>query len=45
MADTTLISTPEGEFSAYVARPSAATAPAVVVIQEIFGVNASCAKL
>ena len=40
MAETTLITTPEGEFSAYVARPSAATAPAVVVIQEIFGVNA-----
>ena len=29
-----------GEFSAYVARPRAAAAPAVVVIQEIFGVNA-----
>ena len=29
-----------GSFSAYVARPAAAKAPAVVVIQEIFGVNA-----
>ena len=29
-----------GEFKAYVARPAAAKAPAVVVLQEIFGVNA-----
>jgi carboxymethylenebutenolidase len=34
------IKTPDGAFSAYVARPAAASAPAVVVIQEIFGVNA-----
>ena len=34
------ITTPDGAFSAYVARPAAAKAPAVVVIQEIFGVNA-----
>jgi carboxymethylenebutenolidase len=40
MAEPTLITTPEGEFSAYVARPRASSAPAVVVIQEIFGVNA-----
>jgi len=37
---TTTIMTADGEFSAYVARPQAAKAPAVVVIQEIFGVNA-----
>ena len=37
---TTTISTADGDFSAYVARPSAASPPAVVVIQEIFGVNA-----
>ena len=37
---TTTISTADGDFSAYVARPSAASAPAVMVIQEIFGVNA-----
>ena len=37
---TTTISTADGDFSAYVARPAAANAPAVVVIQEIFGVNA-----
>jgi carboxymethylenebutenolidase len=35
------ITTPDGSFNAYVARPDAAgaAAPAVVVIQEIFGVN------
>jgi carboxymethylenebutenolidase len=40
MADTTIVSTPDGDFTAYVARPPAEKAPAVVVIQEIFGVNA-----
>jgi carboxymethylenebutenolidase len=40
MGETTTITTPDGAFSAYVARPAAASAPAVVVIQEIFGVNA-----
>jgi carboxymethylenebutenolidase len=40
MAQTTTISTPDGAFSAYVARPAGPSAPAVVVIQEIFGVNA-----
>jgi carboxymethylenebutenolidase len=39
MGERISISTPDGEFSAYVARPQAQTAPAVVVIQEIFGVN------
>lgn len=39
MGERTTIRTPDGEFSAYVARPKAAKAPAVVVIQEIFGVN------
>jgi carboxymethylenebutenolidase len=34
------VSTPEGAFNAYLARPAAEKAPAVVVIQEIFGVNA-----
>jgi carboxymethylenebutenolidase len=33
------IKTPDGSFTAYVARPKAEKAPAVVVIQEIFGVN------
>jgi carboxymethylenebutenolidase len=40
MSDRISISTPDGSFSAYVARPAAARAPAVVAIQEIFGVNA-----
>ncbi|MEW5686742.1 MAG: dienelactone hydrolase family protein [Pseudomonadota bacterium] len=39
MGERISISTPDGDFSAYVARPSAEKAPAVVVIQEIFGVN------
>lgn len=40
MGAWTTIKTGDGEFRAYVARPAAAAAPAVVVIQEIFGVNA-----
>ncbi|MET0339197.1 MAG: dienelactone hydrolase family protein [Caulobacter sp.] len=40
-SQTVKIVTPDGEFSAYVARPSRpGQSPAVVVIQEIFGVNA-----
>lgn len=39
MGEWITIRTPDGEFSAYVARPKATNAPAVVVIQEIFGVN------
>jgi len=39
MGERTTITTSDGSFSAYVARPQAASAPAVVVIQEIFGVN------
>ena len=39
MGEQLSIRTPDGEFSAYVARPQVETAPAVVVIQEIFGVN------
>ena len=40
MGETITIKTADGDFSAYVARPAAPKAPAVVVIQEIFGVNA-----
>ena len=40
MGETTTIKTQDGDFAAYVARPSNPKAPAVVVIQEIFGVNA-----
>jgi carboxymethylenebutenolidase len=39
MGERTTITTNDGTFGAYVARPSAASAPAIVVIQEIFGVN------
>jgi carboxymethylenebutenolidase len=39
MGESTTITTSDGAFSAYVARPKVAKAPAVVVIQEIFGVN------
>jgi carboxymethylenebutenolidase len=39
MGERTTITTQDGSFSAYVARPKAASAPAVVVLQEIFGVN------
>jgi carboxymethylenebutenolidase len=39
MGERTTITTKDGTFSAYVARPARASAPAVVVIQEIFGVN------
>jgi carboxymethylenebutenolidase len=40
MGERVTITTPDGSFEAYVARPAAASAPAIVVIQEIFGVNA-----
>jgi carboxymethylenebutenolidase len=39
MGERTTITTKDGTFSAYIARPAKASAPAVVVIQEIFGVN------
>ncbi|MGH1558920.1 dienelactone hydrolase family protein [Caulobacter segnis] len=39
MSETLTITTPDGDFSAYLARPQAENAPAIVVIQEIFGVN------
>jgi carboxymethylenebutenolidase len=39
-ADRLTVTTPDGDFAAYVARPAGAKAPAIVVIQEIFGVNA-----
>lgn len=40
MGEYQSIKTSDGEFKAYVARPKAVKAPAVLVIQEIFGVNA-----
>ncbi|CAA2109460.1 dienelactone hydrolase family protein [Variovorax paradoxus] len=49
MQDTMRITTADGAFGAYVARPQAAPAPAIVVIHEVFGVNAdmrqSCDEL
>jgi carboxymethylenebutenolidase len=44
-SQTLSIKTQDGDFSAYVARPAAASAPAIVVIQEIFGVNAVMRKI
>ncbi len=40
MDETINIATEGGEFSAYLARPTKAVAPAVVVLHEVFGVNA-----
>ncbi|MFM0248252.1 dienelactone hydrolase family protein [Paraburkholderia sediminicola] len=39
MSETLSITVPDGTFSAYVVRPARQPAPAVVVLQEIFGVN------
>jgi carboxymethylenebutenolidase len=39
MSEYITIDTPDGSFQAYLARPATLPAPAVVVIQEIFGVN------
>jgi carboxymethylenebutenolidase len=39
MTDITIDARDGGSFSAYVARPSSASAPGLLVIQEIFGVN------
>ena len=40
MGEWVQIAGPDGTFRAYVARPSGTPKAAVVVIQEIFGVNA-----
>jgi carboxymethylenebutenolidase len=49
MKDRITISGHDGAFGAYVARPETLPAPAVVVLQELFGVNADirekCAEL
>ena len=39
MGETITIKGPDGSFSAYVGRPETTPAPALVVIQDIFGVN------
>ena len=40
MDNQLLINSPDGSFHAYIARPASQPAPAVVVLQELFGVNA-----
>lgn len=40
MSDSLTVDTPDGSFQAYVARPATVPAASIVVIQEIFGVNA-----
>ena len=40
MSETITITIPDGSFAAYLSRPAAAPAPAIVVVQEIFGINA-----
>src|ERR1700683_97764 len=44
MKSQIIISGRDGTFSAYIARPEASLAPAVVVLQELFGVNADIRK-
>jgi carboxymethylenebutenolidase len=39
MGETITITTTDGDFTAYMARPAASKAPAVVVLHEVFGVN------
>ncbi len=39
MSESMTITTHDGAFRAYVARPAQASAPAIVMLQEIFGVN------
>ena len=45
MSETLNITRPDGAVPAYVARPAVAPAPAVVVIQEIFDVNADAPEV
>src|ERR1700724_3484540 len=44
MNDHITIEGHDGAFAAYIARPKALPAPAVVVLQELFGVNADIRK-
>jgi carboxymethylenebutenolidase len=44
MNDRISIEGRDGEFAAYIARPKTSPAPAVVVLQELFGVNADIRK-
>ena len=49
MSESIRITTLDGTFSAYVARPSVEPAPVIVVLHEVFGVNsdmrATCHEL
>jgi len=40
MEDKIVVESPDGTFKAYIARPAKLPAPAVIVLQEVFGVNA-----
>src|ERR1700680_2935629 len=44
MKDRSTIEGRDGTFDAYIARPKASPAPAVVVLHEVFGVNADIRK-
>ena len=44
MKDHITVQGHDGKFAAYIARPKAVPAPAVVVLQELFGVNADIRK-
>src|ERR1700690_454468 len=44
MSDHIFVKEKDGEFSAYIARPEASLAPVVIVLQELFGVNADIRK-
>src|SRR5580698_7777785 len=44
MPNRVIVKGQDGEFAAYIARPIASRAPAVVVLQELFGVNADIRK-
>ncbi|WP_420992236.1 dienelactone hydrolase family protein [Cupriavidus sp. 30B13] len=44
MGEMVTINTADGAFAAYLARPAATKAPGIVVIQEIFGINADMRK-
>jgi carboxymethylenebutenolidase len=44
MGDSITVKGRNGTFGAYIARPDASPAPAVVVLQEVFGVNADIRK-
>jgi len=44
MKDQITINGQNGAFGAYIARPAALPAPGVVVLQEVFGVNADIRK-